>query len=87
MTNSSGVVLLMVLILSAIMYLIASTLLLITMTEIHISDFEQRSTQAFYAAESSVTLGLSKLRENPDYRHKNDLYDTSIGGNPGYFIV
>jgi hypothetical protein len=87
MTNSSGVVLLMVLILSAIMYLIASTLLLITMTEIHISDFEQRSTQAFYAAESGVTLGLSKLRENPDYRHKNDLYDTSIGGNPGYFIV
>jgi len=82
MNNSSGTVLLMVLILSAIMYLIAGTLLLVTMTEVHLADFEQRSTQAFYAAESSVTLGLAKLRTDPDYR--TDASDTtSIGANTG----
>ena len=76
----------MVLILSAIMFLFASTLLLFTMTEVHISDFEQRSIQAFYAAESSVTLGLAKLRTNTDYR--TDTNDTiSIGGNTGLLNV
>lgn len=68
------------------MFLFASTLLLFTMTEVHISDFEQRSTQAFYAAESSVTLGLAKLRTNTDYR--TDTNDTiSIGGNTGLLNV
>jgi hypothetical protein len=86
MKSSSGTVLLMVLILSAIMYLIATTLLLITMTEVHIADFEQRSTQAFYAAESSVTLGLAKLRTNTDYR-TNTSETTSIGGNTGLLNV
>ncbi len=65
---SSGAVLFMVLILTVIMYLAASTLLIITMTEIHLADFGQRSTQAFYAAESGFVLGLSKLRTNPYYR-------------------
>ncbi len=76
----------MVLVLSAIMYLIAATLLLITMTEVHIADFEQRSTQAFYAAESSVTLGLAKLRTNTDYR-TNSSEMISIGGNTGLLNV
>lgn len=84
--SSSGTVLIMVLILSAIMFLIASTLLLITMTEVHISDFEQRSTQAFYTAESSITLGLSELRKNADHRsNKQDIM--SIGGNIGMLAV
>jgi hypothetical protein len=86
MSNSSGFVLLLVLILSAIMFLIASTLLVITMTEVHISDFEQRSAQALYVAESSLTLGLSKLRENPAYRTATS--DTmSIGNNTGLLNV
>ena len=86
MHNSSGTVLLMVLILSAMMYLIAGALLLLTMTETHIADFEQRSTQAFYLAESGVTVGLAKLREKPNYR--TDMSDAIISGaNPGTFTV
>lgn len=99
-THSSGAVLLMVLVLSAIMYLIASTLLLITMSEVHISDFEQRSIQALYAADSSATLGLSKLQQDPNYRTTTSdsfliggntvllnvrFYDGTNDGN-GYFL-
>lgn len=77
---SSGAVLFMVLILTTVMYLVASTLLLITMTEIQLAGFGQRSTQAFYAAESSLALGLSKLRNNANYR--SDTSDTiDIGTN------
>jgi hypothetical protein len=79
---SSGVVLFMVLILTTIMYLIAGTLLIITMTEVHLADFGQRSIQAFYAAESSIALGLSRLRTNSNYR-SNTSDTITIGGNTG----
>lgn len=83
-TSSSGVALFMVLILTTIMFLIAGTMLIITMTEIHLADFEQRSTQAFYLAESGITLGLSELRASGgDYRHtKGAPHYTLVGGNP-----
>lgn len=64
--SSSGAVLIIVLILSAIIYLAVSTLLLMTMTEIHLSGFEQRSMRAFYLAETAITMGVSRLRTNPD---------------------
>ena len=86
MHSSSGSVLLMALITSAILYLVAVTLLLLTMTEVHISDFESRSTQALYAAESSVTLGLSHVRREHNYRATTS--DTMmIGGNPALLSV
>jgi len=86
MRSSSGSVLLMALITSAILYLVAVTLLLLTMTEVQISDFESRSTQALYAAESSVTLGLSYLRREHNYRATAS--DTMmIGGNPALLSV
>ncbi len=80
MRSSSGSVLLMALITSAILYLVAVTLLLLTMTEVQISDFESRSTQALYAAESSVTLGLSYLRQEHNYRATAS--DTMMIGPP-----
>ena len=64
--SSSGAALLVVLILSAIVYLAVSTVLLMTMTEIHLSDFERRSIQAFYLAESSIARGTARLRTAPD---------------------
>jgi hypothetical protein len=86
MHSSSGSVLLMVLIMSAILYLVAATLLFLTMTEVHLADFEQRSTQAFFVAESSIARGISKLRQNPDDR--TTTTDTmSIGGNVGSLNV
>ena len=45
--SSAGVVLFMVLILATIMFLLVGTLLVITMTEVYLADFEQRSSQAF----------------------------------------
>ncbi len=86
MHSSSGSVLLMALITCTILYLVAATLLLLTMTEVQISDFESRSTQAFYAAESSVTLGLSHLRQEHNYRTTSS--DTMmLGGNPALLSV
>jgi hypothetical protein len=76
----------MVLIMTAILYLVAATLLLLTMTEVHLSDFELRSTQALYAAESSVTLGVSRLRREPHYRSTTS--DTfMVGNNPAMMTV
>jgi hypothetical protein len=83
---AAGVVLFMVLILSTMMFLLVSTLLIITMTEVHLAKFEQRSTQAFYAAESGITLGVSKLREN--YYHRTVINDTlAIGGDTSLLTV
>ncbi len=76
----------LVLVLSAIMFLAAGTLLILTMTEIHLSDFEQRSAQAFYAAESSVVLGMSRLQGEPDYR-TNYSEPITIGTNTGMLSV
>ena len=85
-TDSAGVVLFMVLIVSTIMFLLVGTLLIITMTEVHLANFEQRSTQAFYAAESGLTLGVSKLREN--YYYRTVINDTlAIGGNTALLTV
>lgn len=58
----------MALITSAILYLVAAALLLLTATEVQIADFDSRSMQALYAAESSVTLGVSRLRHNSNFR-------------------
>ncbi|MCP4400326.1 MAG: hypothetical protein GY801_23840 [bacterium] len=63
--SSSGAVLIVVLVLSAIIYLAVSTVLLMTMTEIHLSDFERRSIRAFYLAESAIALGVARLRSDP----------------------
>ncbi len=69
----------MVLIVSAVIYLAISTLFLLIMTEIHLADFEQRSTQAFYLAESAITKGVVRLRANHKNHHVlNDLI--AIGG-------
>lgn len=83
---SSGSVLLMVIITSAILYLVAATLLLLTMTEVHISDYELRSAQALSIAESSITLGLAELRANPDYRTTTSEL-TTVGQHLGLMNV
>ncbi len=62
--NDSGAALIMVVVLSAIIYLAITLLLLLTSTETQVSFFEQRSMQAFYAAESALTLGIANLRAN-----------------------
>jgi hypothetical protein len=85
-SGSAGTVLLLVLILSAAMYLVAGTLLLITTAEVQIANFEQRATQAFCAAESSLTLGVSLLRDEPDYRADKQAVMT-IGNNPAMLSV
>lgn len=83
-----GTALFMVLLLTTILFLLISTMLLLTMTEINISDVEQRSTQAFYAAESAFSVGIAKLRQtNGAYRHQNDPYNFSAGNNPGFMFV
>ena len=77
---SSGTVLIMVLILNAIIYLAISTLLLLIVTEIHLADFEQRSTQAFYVAESAITEGIVRLRVN--HKNHHDLNNLiTVGGH------
>lgn len=81
--TNSGVVLFMVLILTVIMFLVAGALLIITMTEIRLSDFEYRSTQAFYAAESAIALGIARLRQNSEYRGDYAPIYYNIGRNPG----
>ena len=81
--TNSGVVLFMVLILTVIMFLVAGTLLIITMTEIRLSDFEYRSTQAFYAAESAFAIGIARLRQNSAYRGDYAPMYYDIGRNPG----
>ncbi|PID56356.1 hypothetical protein CSB45_11780 [candidate division KSB3 bacterium] len=63
---SSGAALIVVLILSAIIYLALNAVLLMTTTEIHLSNFEQRSIQAFYLAESALARGVAGLRAAPD---------------------
>jgi hypothetical protein len=83
---SSGSALLMAVVTSAILYLAAATLLLLTMTEMQIADFESRSVQAFYAAESSVTLGLARLRQEPHYRAVASE-TMMVGGAPALLTV
>ncbi|MBD3325149.1 hypothetical protein GF339_11230, partial [candidate division KSB3 bacterium] len=85
-SSSAGVALFMVLILTTLMYLLVSTLLLVTMTEIHLADFEQRATQALYAAESSVALGISRLRTNSLYRSETSEI-LPVGKNIGMVTV
>ncbi len=63
-TDSSGTVLIMALVLSVIIYLFVNTLLLLTITEIHLADFQQRSSQAFYLAETAMTKAICSLRGN-----------------------
>ncbi len=78
--SSSGVVLIMVLILNAIIYLVISTLFLLIMTETHLAGFEQRSTQAFYVAESAITEGIVRLRSNHEnHQVLNELMN--VGGH------
>lgn len=62
--SSSGVALFMALMVTTIMFLLASALLVVTMTELQIAGYEERATQAFYLAESAMTYGLSQLRLN-----------------------
>ena len=63
--SSSGAALIVVLILSAIIYLAVTTIWLMTMTEISLSDFERRSIRAFYLAETAITMGVARLRTEP----------------------
>lgn len=81
---SSGAALFMVLILTVIMFLAVGTLLIITMTEIRLSDFEYRSTQAFYGAESAIALGIANLRQGSE-TYGPISYE--VGGNPGYIEI
>lgn len=81
---SAGVVLFMSLILTVILFLAVGTLLLITMTEIRLSDFEYRSTQAFYGAESAIVLGIANLRQQIE-AYGPIAYE--VGGNPGYLEI
>ncbi|GAK59179.1 integral membrane protein CcmA involved in cell shape determination [Candidatus Vecturithrix granuli] len=81
---SPGVVLFMVLILTVMMFLAAGTLLIITMTEIRLSDFEYRSNQAFYGAESAIALGIANLRQE-SAAYGPIAYE--VGGNPGYLEI
>ncbi len=74
----------MVLILTVVMFLAAGTLLIITMTEVRLSDFEYRSTQAFYGAESAIAIGLANLRQQIE-TYGPIAYE--VGGNPGYFEI
>ncbi len=68
-----GVALFIALMMSTIMFLIAAAILVLTMTEIHLAEYEQRSTQAFYIAESAVSHGISLLRTHADRRaDRND---------------
>lgn len=62
--KDSGSALIMVVILSAIIYLAITLLLLMTTVETHVSFFEQRSMQALFGAESALTLGIADLRAN-----------------------
>lgn len=72
----------MVLIMSAILYLIAATLVFLTASEIHLADYHQRSTQALYVAESSRALGIAQLRKTPEAPPANVSDVMTIDNNP-----
>ena len=86
-SSCSGTALFTVLLLSVLMYFIATTMLIFTMREIRRTDRMHRSHQAFYAAESAISMGISKLRDDSNYRQKNDSEYISIGKNPATLTV
>lgn len=84
--STRGTTLIITLLVTSVLYLLGIALLLVSFTELTLSDLEVRSMQAFYLAESALAEGLARLRTNPDYR--TDLNDTfPIGTNPGLYSV
>lgn len=68
--DDSGSALIMVIVLSAIIYLAVTVLLLMITVETHVSYSEQRSMQALFGAESFLTLGVADGRAlNGEWRN------------------
>ena len=84
-TRSAGSALISVVILSAIVYLAIIALLILAATETQIAYYEQRTTQAFYGAESALTLGIADLRGYNG--EKVSVFNEAVimGGEPATF--
>ena len=84
-TRSAGSALISVVILSAIVYLAIVALLILAATETQIAYYEQRTTQAFYGAESALTLGIADLRGYNGEKVSVFNEAVIIGGEPATF--
>ena len=84
-TRSAGSALISVVILSAIVYLAIVALLILAATETQIAYYEQRTMQAFYGAESALTLGIADLRGYNGEKVSVFNEAVIIGGEPATF--
>ena len=84
-TRSAGSALISVVILSAIVYLAIVALLILAATETQIAYYEQRTMQAFYGAESALTLGIADLRGYNGEKVSVFNEAVIIGGEPETF--